>query len=186
MIFIHVSYPELQEKVEGLIELYNKIKADSEERDDVLEHAHGVSERFWDDLNSVTSALKDMQDTLEDLDQPAVDPAAIRSQKETMESLQEDLDNIQEDIQLVHDEGQELVKLVGDPEIPEVEKNIDELEANFTTLNSKWVERQKSLDDALQHATTFQNELMVSRGQEIIGYVILVVITGTSVLVPYL
>ena len=113
-----------------------------------------------------------MQDTLEDLDQPAVDPAAIRSQKETMESLQEDLDNIQEDIQLVHDEGQELVKLVGDPEIPEVEKNIDELEANFTTLNSKWVERQKSLDDALQHATTFQNELMVSRGQEIIGYVL--------------
>ncbi len=63
----------------------------------------------------------------------------------------------------VHEMGEELVGLIGDPDRPEVEKNVDDLEASWTAAQSAWADRQKSLDEALRKATRFQAELIKVR-----------------------
>ncbi len=61
--------------------------------------------------------------------------------------------------------GEELVGLIGDPDRPEVEKNVDDLDTSWTAAQSAWANRQKSLDEALRKATRFQAELIKVRGR---------------------
>lgn len=68
---------------------------------------------------------------------------------------------VQPDIDVVHENGEELVGLIGEPDKPEVEKNVDDVDSNWLDVTSKWAARQKLLDDALRKATSFQEELMV-------------------------
>ena len=65
---------------------------------------------------------------------------------------------------VVHETGEELVGLVGEPEKPEVEKNVDDLDQQWDVLNRQWMEKQQALDEALKKATGFQDELMVGPG----------------------
>ncbi len=78
-----------------------------------------------------------------------------------MQALRDDLETCQADVDGVHEVGEELVGLIGDPDKPEVENNVGDLDNTWGSLNSKWAERQKELDDALRKATNFQEELMV-------------------------
>ena len=144
-----------------LSSLYEKIKTDTEDRNKALEATLGVSEKFWDDLNGLTATMKDLQDTVHQQEIPALEPKAIREQQDALEAIKEELDATQADIDLVHETGEELVGLIGDPERPEVEKNVEDLDTNWSMLNKKWAERQKNLDDALKKATNFQEELLV-------------------------
>ena len=66
----------------------------------------------------------------------------------------------QTDVDTVHDVGQELVGLIGEPDKPEVEKNVDDVDSNWTAAQSAWASRQKVLDEALRKATRFQDELI--------------------------
>ena len=77
--------PELRQKVNDLVGLYDKIKADAEARNNALENTLGVSEKFWDDLNGLVGTLKDLQDTLVSLEPPALDPKSIREQQDALE-----------------------------------------------------------------------------------------------------
>ena len=78
-----------------------------------------------------------------------------------LQALKEELDAAQADLDTVHETGEELVGLVGEPEKPEVEKNVDDVDTAWDGLNKQWVDRQNRLDDALRKATSFQDELMV-------------------------
>jgi len=61
----------------------------------------------------------------------------------------------------LHEAGEELVGLIGEPDKPEVERNVEDVDASLQGLGDSWMNRQKLLDEALQKATTFQEELMV-------------------------
>lgn len=61
----------------------------------------------------------------------------------------------------LHEAGEELVGLIGEPDKPEVERNVEDVDASLQGLSDNWLNRQKLLDEALQKATTFQEELMV-------------------------
>lgn len=71
------------------------------------------------------------------------------------------MDSAQPDMDMVHETGEELIGLVGEPEKPEVEKNVEDLDTEWDVLNNKWLERQKKLDEALHKATEYQEEMMV-------------------------
>jgi UDP-N-acetylglucosamine:LPS N-acetylglucosamine transferase len=77
------------------------------------------------------------------------------------QNLREDMDAAQAVMDSLREAGEELVDLIGEPDKPEVEKNLDDAESAWKGLNSKWANRQRQLDDALRKATTFQEELMV-------------------------
>ena len=74
----------------------------------------------------------------------------------------DDLDSVQANVDQVHETGEELVDLIGEPDKPEVEKTVEDVDNTWTKLNDDWAERQNQLDDALRRAVNFQNELMVS------------------------
>ena len=61
----------------------------------------------------------------------------------------------------IHETGEELVDLIGEPDKPELEKTVEDVDSSWTKLNNDWAERQAKLDDALRQAMNFQDELMV-------------------------
>ena len=65
--------------------MYDKIKTETADRNVALEATLGVSEKFWDDLGGLVSTLKDLQETLVDQDQPALEPSAIREQQDALD-----------------------------------------------------------------------------------------------------
>ena len=73
----------------------------------------------------------------------------------------DDLDAVQATVDQVHETGEDLVDLIGEPDKPEVEKTVEDVDNMWTKLNNDWAERQNQLDDALRRAVNFQDELMV-------------------------
>ncbi len=85
MLFYSVRLSELSNKVDELTALYNKIKSETQSRNQALEETLGVSEKFWDDMNGLMGTLKELQETLDGQDPPALRPSEIREQQETLE-----------------------------------------------------------------------------------------------------
>jgi len=75
--------------------------------------------------------------------------------KDDLELLSAEKDNLQEI-------GEELVGLIGEPDKPEVERSIEDVDTAFQLLNDACDARQRALDDALQRATGFHDDLSVS------------------------
>ncbi len=76
---------ELKDKVEDLMKLYDKIKGEAEDRNSALENTLGVSEKFWEEVDNLANVLKDLQETMDNMDQPALEPYAIREQQDALE-----------------------------------------------------------------------------------------------------
>ena len=75
--------------------------------------------------------------------------------------MKEDLEGTQGDLDQVRETAEELLRLIGEPDKPEVEKNVDDLDSTWSTLQSQWAKREKLLNDAMRKATCFQEDLMV-------------------------
>ena len=76
---------DLALKVNDLIQLYEKIKEDTQNRNQVLEHTLGVSDKFWDDLNGLVGTFKDLTETLSTQEGPSLQPRSIREQQEALD-----------------------------------------------------------------------------------------------------
>ena len=81
----------------------------------------------------------------------------------SLQSLKEELEQIQPGLDVVHETGEELVGLIGEPDKPEVEKNVDDMDSTWDTVNSELAKKNKELEEALNRATAFQDELMVGK-----------------------
>lgn len=57
----------------------------TEERSKALTETVEVSEKFWEDLNSLMTTLKDLQDSISNQEPPALEPSIIREQQEELE-----------------------------------------------------------------------------------------------------
>lgn len=79
----------------------------------------------------------------------------VQGVKEELELVSAEKDHLQE-------VSEELVRLIGEPDKPEVERGISDLDASFKALSDACDARQKTLDDALQRATGFHEEFNVS------------------------
>jgi len=58
--------------------------------------------------------------------------------------------------------GEELVGLIGEPDKPEVERGIEDMDAAFKALDEACDARQRTLDEALRRTSGFHDELAVS------------------------
>ena len=77
--------------------------------------------------------------------------------------MKDELDDAKAGLDAVHEKSEELVGLIGEPERPEVEKNVDDLDTAWAGINAQWAAKQKHLDEALRKASTFQDKLMVKK-----------------------
>lgn len=77
----------MKAKLLDLVNLYEKINDGVNTRSNELEDTLEVADKFWDDLNSLQSTLKDLSDTLTNQEPPALEPSLIREQQDTLEVI---------------------------------------------------------------------------------------------------
>ena len=75
--------------------------------------------------------------------------------------MRDDIEASQFDLDEVHQTGEQLMLLCGEPERPEVQKNIDDLDTNLLTITGEFDKRSRSLEEALEKSMHFQDQLMV-------------------------
>ena len=75
----------MKAKLRDLVKLFEKINDGSQERNAILEDTLEVSDKFWDELQGLTHQLKTLSDSIANQEPPALEPAIIREQQETLE-----------------------------------------------------------------------------------------------------
>lgn len=78
-------FSDVKEKLLDLVNLYEKINDSANGRSIHLDDTLEVSEKFWDELNTLTRTLKELSDTLNNQEPPALEPSIIREQQDTLE-----------------------------------------------------------------------------------------------------
>lgn len=75
----------MKTKLSELVGLYDNICQLSTSRSKDLEDTLEVSEKFWEDYNSLCNTVKDLQDQITSQELPALEPAIIREQQDFLE-----------------------------------------------------------------------------------------------------
>ena len=78
-------YPDVKQKLDELVQLYEDIKSSTANRNQDLEDTLEVSEKFWEDLNTLSNTVKELQDQITNQEPPALEPAIIREQQDLLE-----------------------------------------------------------------------------------------------------
>ena len=78
------------------------------------------------------------------------------------QAMRDDIEASQFDLDEVHQTGEQLMSLCGEPDRPEVQKNIDDLDNNLLTITGEFDKRSRTLEEALERSMYFQEELMVN------------------------
>ncbi|XP_075058647.1 dystonin isoform X25 [Mixophyes fleayi] len=154
-----ISAKAVQDKLDQMVFIWEDIQALTEEREAQLLDVMELAEKFWCDHIALIATIKDTQDFIRELDEPGVDPSIVKQQQEAAEVIKEEIDVLQEELDLVIALGSELISACGEPDKPVVNKNIDELNSAWDTLNKTWKERVKKLDEAMQAAVQYQDGL---------------------------
>ena len=76
---------DVKAKLRDLVNMFEKITDGAQERNAVLEDTLEVSDKFWDELQGLTQQLKTLSDNIANQEPPALEPAIIREQQETLE-----------------------------------------------------------------------------------------------------
>ncbi|KAM4795882.1 microtubule-actin cross-linking factor 1 [Rhinophrynus dorsalis] len=149
----------IQDKLDQLVFLWTDIKARADEREmkflDVLE----LAEKFWLDMNTLLTTIKDTHDIVHDLESPGIDPSMIKQQIEAADTIKEETDGLHEELEFIQILGADLIFACGETEKPEVKKSIDEMNCAWENLKKTWTERLEKLRDAMSHAVQYQDTL---------------------------
>ncbi|XP_040192935.1 microtubule-actin cross-linking factor 1 isoform X12 [Rana temporaria] len=149
----------IQDKLDQLVFTWEDIKARVDEREmkylDVLE----LAEKFWLDMNSLLTTIKDTHEIVHDLESPGIDPSMIKQQIEAADSIKEETDGLHEELEFIRLLGADLIFACGETEKPEVKKSIDEMNTAWENLKKTWTERLEKLRDAMAHSVQYQDTL---------------------------
>ncbi|XP_026529532.1 microtubule-actin cross-linking factor 1 isoform X7 [Notechis scutatus] len=149
----------IQDKLDQMVFFWEDIKARAEEREikflDVLE----LAEKFWYDMAALLTTIRDTQDIVHDLESPGIDPSIIKQQIEAAETIKEETDGLHEELEFIRILGADLIFACGETEKPEVKKSIDEMNSAWEQLNRTWKERLEKLEEAMQSAVQYQDNL---------------------------
>ena len=76
---------DVKVKLRDLVNMFEKINDGAQERNAALEDTLEVADKFWDELQGLTQQLKTLSDNIANQEPPALEPAIIREQQETLE-----------------------------------------------------------------------------------------------------
>ncbi|XP_063810192.1 microtubule-actin cross-linking factor 1 isoform X17 [Pseudophryne corroboree] len=149
----------IQDILDKLLFFWEDIKARADEREmkylDVLE----LAEKFWLDMGSLLTTIKDTHEIVHDLESPGIDPSMIKQQIEAADTIKEETDGLHEELEFIRILGADLIFACGETEKPEVKKSIDEMNATWENLKKTWTERLEKLRDAMSNAVQYQDTL---------------------------
>ena len=154
---------DIEAKLKKLSKLWDTVLSATGERGKSLEEALAVAERFWEELQAVMTALKDLQDALVSQEPPAVESAKIHQQQATLQEIKTDIEQTKPEVEHCRQVGQELISLCGEPDKPEVKKHIEELDSAWDNITALYAKREENLIDAMEKAMEYHDTLNVTR-----------------------
>ncbi|PRD27002.1 UNVERIFIED_CONTAM: Dst [Trichonephila clavipes] len=154
-----VSNINIKQKLDKLNQLWDNIQKLARNRGRSLEDALAAAERFWDELTLVMKALKELQDSLNAQEPPAVEPGAIQHQQEALEEIKQEIEQTKPEVDQCRQAGHELMQLCGEPDKPEVKKHIEDLDSAWENVTSLYAKREQNLVDAMEKAMNFHDIL---------------------------
>jgi len=81
---VHV---DRQQRVSELQSTFALIKSKAEARQSDLEQTLTVAEKFWDNVNSVSATLKELQDNVTNAEPPGLEVDSLHVQQDVLEVL---------------------------------------------------------------------------------------------------
>ena len=153
---------DIKGKLEKLAKLWDTVVSATGERGKSLEEALGVAERFWEELQAVMTALKELQEALISQEPPAVEPSKIQQQQVTLHDIKSEIEQTKPEVEQCRQVGQELINLCGEPDKPEVKKHIEELDSAWDNITALYARREENLIDAMEKAMEYHDTLKVS------------------------
>ncbi|XP_076320048.1 microtubule-actin cross-linking factor 1, isoforms 1/2/3/4/5-like isoform X3 [Tachypleus tridentatus] len=146
---------DIRQKLDRLNDLWDNIQKSTKNRGRSLEDALTVAEKFWDELNAVMKALKELQENLNAQDPPAIEPSAIQEQQEALQEIKQEIDQTRPEVDQCRQVGQDLMQLCGEPDKPEVKKHIEDLDSAWENVTTLYAKREQNLVDAMEKAMSF-------------------------------
>ncbi|XP_071543036.1 uncharacterized protein shot isoform X14 [Panulirus ornatus] len=150
---------DIKTKLDRLNKLWDMVQMATTQRGQSLEDALAMAEKFWDELQNVMAALKDLQDTLKAQEPVAVEPQAIKQQREELSQIKTKIDQTKPEVEQVRQTGRDLMTLCGESDKPEVKKNIEDLDYAWDTVTALYAKREENLIDAMEKAMEFHDTL---------------------------
>ena len=150
---------DIKKKLDKLNGLWNQIQKGTKDRSDSLEDALALAEKFWDELQQVMAALKDIQDQLNAQEPPGVEPKMIEQQKAELKNIKRGIDGTKPGVDKCRQTGKQLIAAVGDADRPELRRHIDDLDNAWDNITSMFNKREQNLIAAMEKAMEFHNTL---------------------------
>lgn len=84
----------MKRKLEKLNNLWNEVQKATSDRGRSLEEALALAEKFWDELQAIMATLRDLQDSLNTQEPPAVQPDTIHQQQLALQEIKAEIDQV--------------------------------------------------------------------------------------------
>uniref|UniRef100_T1D235 Putative microtubule-actin cross-linking factor n=1 Tax=Cupiennius salei TaxID=6928 RepID=T1D235_CUPSA len=118
-----------------------------------------AAEKFWEELTAVMKALKELQGNLNGQEPPAVEPAAVNQQQEVLQEIKQEITQTKPEVDHCRQAGQNLMQLCGEPDKPEVQRHIEDLDSVWENVTTLYAKREQNLIDAMEKAMQFHDTL---------------------------
>jgi len=150
---------DIKKKLDKLNDLWKEIETGTKNRSKSLEDALALAEKFWDELQAVMNNLRDIQESINNQEPPAIEPKAIEKQKDELKNIKRGMDKVKPSVDKCKETGKKLLSVVGDAEKPELRRHIDDLDNAWGNITGLYAKREKSLIDAMERAMEFHDML---------------------------
>lgn len=152
---------DIKGKLDRLNKLWNNVLEATKHRGRSLDDALALAEKFWDELQGVMAALKDLQEALKSQEPVAVEPNIIKQQRDELNQIKDKIDQTKPEVEQVRQTGRDLMTICGEADKPEVNKNIDDLDYAWDNVTALYAKREENLIDAMEKAMEFHDTLRV-------------------------
>ncbi|KPM10180.1 Microtubule-actin cross-linking factor 1-like protein [Sarcoptes scabiei] len=150
---------DIKNKLDRLDNLWDEIHKMAYDRRDCLDEALKMAKIFWKELGDVMRKIKELENSLESQEPPAVEPEKIQRQQDILSGIKNEMDQTRPRIEQCKQSGKTLMKLCGEPDRPEVRKHLEDLDSAWDNVTSLYAKREKNLIDAMDKAMNFHEKM---------------------------
>ncbi|KAK4336716.1 hypothetical protein RND71_043560 [Anisodus tanguticus] len=162
---MNLANKDTRRKLNFLNEKWDSLQNLIRKRLDQLNNAMDLASRFETDYLNLLHELKTINQKIQNLEPPALEPNAINDQKKELEDIKNDLLSTKPKLEDIQHLGLQLQKVCAEREKPEIRKNLGELNDLYDKNMNMIIKREKLLDSALNKANQFHQLL-----QEILDF----------------
>ncbi|XP_050668118.1 uncharacterized protein LOC126967614 isoform X21 [Leptidea sinapis] len=150
---------DIRAKLDKLNKLWDEVQRASNNRGQSLESALEMARRFWQQLEAVMAQLGELEDTLAAQPPPAAQPHHIQHQQLQLQEIRQEIDHTKPEVEKVRKTGTTLMSMCGEPDKPEVKKNLEDLDTAWDNITALYARREENLIDAMEKAMEFHDTL---------------------------